>query len=71
VVNLNPLNTIISLVLTFFLPFVIFNYLLILYDDRYLMLMQTYRPRSGRRYFWYIGLSLGIFVLPYVLKILF
>lgn len=69
--NLNPVNTAISLILTFFLPFVIINYLLILYEDRYLALMQKYRPRSGRRYFWYIAITLSVFALPYVLQWIF
>jgi hypothetical protein len=71
ILNVNPMNTAISLVLTFFLPFVIFNYLLILYDDRYLALMQRYRPRSGRRYFWYIAITLSVFALPYILQWIF
>jgi hypothetical protein len=71
VMNLNPVNTAISLLLTFFLPFVIFNYLLILYDNRYRMLMQTYRPRNGKHYFWYIAITLAVFALPYMLQWIF
>jgi hypothetical protein len=66
-----PFNTFISVILTFFLPFVIFNYLLILNNDRYHMLMKIYPPRNGKRYFWYIAFSLGIFIIPYLLKVIF
>lgn len=66
-----PLNTFISIILTFFLPFVILNYLLIFNNKRYDILMKMYNPRNGKRYFWYIALTLGIFVIPYLLKVIF
>jgi hypothetical protein len=71
VFNAIPFNTFISVVLTFFLPFLILNYLLIFNNNRYQMLMKIYNPRNGKRYFWYIALSLGIFVIPYLLKLIF
>jgi len=71
VINLNPVNTSISLFLTFFLPFVILNYLLIFYGERYNMLAKIYRPLNGKRYFWYIAITLGMFALPYVLQWIF
>lgn len=66
-----PMNTLISIILTFFIPFLILNYLLIFYGERYNMLLKRYIPKNGRRYFWYIGITLGIFALPYVLKWVF
>ncbi|HVW13680.1 MAG TPA: hypothetical protein VHB54_07665 [Mucilaginibacter sp.] len=72
VFRLNPINTFISLLLTFFIPFLILNYLLIFNGDRYNMLLKTYSAdRNGRRYFWYAALSIGILVVPYVLKVIF
>ncbi|MBS1524034.1 MAG: hypothetical protein JST19_00205 [Bacteroidetes bacterium] len=70
--DLNAINTFISLALTFFAPFVILNYLLIFNRERYSMLLKIYRPeRSGKRYFWYAGISVGILVVPYLLKLIF
>jgi hypothetical protein len=66
-----PMNTFISIILTFLLPFIILNYLLIFYGDRYNLLIKIYRPKNGTRYFWYIGITLGVFALPYVLKWIF
>jgi len=71
VTHVVPINIFISIILTFFTPFLILNYLLIFYADRYNMLLKTYRAPHRRRYFWYIGLTLGIFVAPYVLKWIF
>jgi hypothetical protein len=71
VMNLSPVNTFISIILTFFLPFVIVNYLLIFYGERYNLLLKIYRPKNGKRYFWYIGITLGIFALPHVFKWIF
>lgn len=69
--NVGPVNVAISLLLTFFIPFVILNYLLILYNNRYKMLMETYKPRNGKRYLWYIAITLGVFALPHVLGWIF
>jgi len=69
--NVGLLNDFVSIILTFFLPFVILNYLLIFYNDRYNDLLKTYRGRGGKLYLWYMALTLGIFALPYVLKFLF
>lgn len=71
VVNLNPINTFISIVLTFFLPFVILNYLLIFNGNRYILLSKMYSPRNGKLYLWYMALSAGILVVPYLLKWIF
>ena len=69
--HLVPMNTFIAIILAFFIPFLMLNYLLIFYGDRYNVLIKTYSHQHGRRYFWYIGLTLGVFVAPYVLKWIF
>jgi hypothetical protein len=69
--NVKPADTLISIVLTFFLPFLILNYLLVFTNERYNMLLKTYNGRNGKLYFWYIALTFGIFAGPYVLKIIF
>jgi hypothetical protein len=69
--NLSPVNTAISILITFFVPFVILNYLLIFDRERYNGLLKTYKSKSGKIYLWYIALTLGIFAAPYVLKWIF
>jgi hypothetical protein len=69
--NVDPFNIAVSIIITFFLPFIILNYLLIFDRDRYNELIKTYKSRSGKLYLWYIALTLGIFAAPYILKWIF
>jgi hypothetical protein len=69
--DLIPANTAISILLTFFLPFLILNYLLIFNNERYNELTKTYKTRNGHWYLWYIALTLGIFAAPHVLQWIF
>jgi hypothetical protein len=69
--NIGIADTAVSLLLTFFLPFVILNYLLIFNNDRYSRLINTYKSGSRRWFMWYTAITLGIFFIPYILKIIF
>jgi hypothetical protein len=69
--NITIADTAVSLLLTFFLPFVILNYLLIFNNDRYGRLINTYKSRSRKWYVWYAAITLGIFFIPYIVKIIF
>jgi len=69
--NVNLINIAISIIITFFLPFVVLNYLLIFDNERYNKLIKTYNTSGGKVYLWYIALTLGIFAAPYVLQVLF
>jgi hypothetical protein len=69
--NVVLLNDFVSVILTFFLPFVILNYLLIFYNNKYSQLLKTYTGRGGKLYLWYMALTLGVFSLPYVFRFCF
>lgn len=69
--NVTIVDVAISLLLTFFLPFVILNYLLIFSNDRYNQLINTYKSTSRKWYLWYAAITLGIFFIPYIVKIIF
>ena len=69
--DVSLINTAVSIIITFFLPFVVLNYLLILNNNQYRELMKTYKPAGGKHYFWYIALTFGVFAVPYLLKWIF
>jgi hypothetical protein len=69
--NVQPLNTFISIFFTFFIPFLILNYLLIFNNEHYNVLLKTYSAKNGKRYLWYAAISVGILVVPYILKLIF
>lgn len=65
------INAFIAGLLVFFIPFVILNYLLIFSNDRYNKLMNLYPSRGNKIYRNYVLISLGIIVIPFVLKLIF
>lgn len=65
------INAFIAGLFVFFIPFVILNYLLIFYNDRYNKLMNLYPSRGSKIYRNYVLISLGIIVIPFVLKLIF
>lgn len=65
------LNDAISVVLTFIIPFMILNYLLVFSNDRYQQIIHFYKGRNGRLYRLYILVSLGIIVIPFAFKLIF
>ena len=65
------MNDAVSILLTFIVPFVIFNYLLIFSNDRYQRIIRFYKGMNGRLYKLYILISLGIIVIPFVFKLTF
>lgn len=69
--NVGPVNSFISVIVTYFVPFVILNYLLIFYNRKYNELMKRYRARNGKRYLGYALISIGICVAPMILKRIF
>ena len=64
-------NTGISIILTYFLPFVILNYLLVFNNNRYEAIAQNYRSKNNKLYRNYALISIGIVVIPVVLKLMF
>jgi hypothetical protein len=65
------LNDAVSVVLTFILPFLILNYLLIFSNDRYQRIIRSYKGKNGRLYKLYVLVSLGIIVIPFAFKLIF
>ena len=65
------LNTFLAGALTFFVPFVILNYLLIFYNQRYNDLIRIYRDSKGRLYRKYFLITIGVIVIPLVIKLIF
>lgn len=65
------LNTFLAGALTFFIPFVIINYLLVFYNQRYKLLMQEYKNRDGKLYRNYFLITVSIIVIPLLLRLIF
>ena len=65
------LNTFFAGALTFFIPFVILNYLLVFYNHRYKNLMKTYNDSKGKLYRNYFLITIGVIVVPLLLKLIF
>jgi hypothetical protein len=71
IVRDKAINTLIIGLLTFFIPFVIVNYLLIFNNGRYNTLLKVYRSGNGKFYRNYFLISVGVIVIPFVLKTIF
>jgi hypothetical protein len=69
--HISIINYAVSILLTFFLPFVLLNYLLIFYNDRYQQITNFYKGKNGRLYLRYVLASLGVIVVPLVIKLIF
>ncbi|TSJ43337.1 hypothetical protein FO440_03850 [Mucilaginibacter corticis] len=69
--NVPGFNTGVSVLITYFLPFVILNYLLIFYNNKYNQIAKTYGDRKGKLYRLYALISLGIIVVPLLFKLIF
>lgn len=69
--NLAGLNTFLSIALTYFVPFIILNYLLIFYNNRYTELLKVYGDKKGKLYGIYALVSIGIIAVPLIFKIIF
>ena len=66
-----PLNGFISVIITFFIPFLLLNYLLIFNKDRYKKLIEKYGVGDGKLYKTYALLTIGIAIIPAVIKVMF
>lgn len=69
--NMYLLNDFVSIILTFFVPFVILNYLLIFYNERYVELLKRYPDHKGKLYRTYFLWSVGIIVIPILFNLVF
>ena len=68
---IKPLNGFSSFAISLLIPFIILNYLLIIYNDRYESLIEKYKYASGKLYLWYFILSMAAFILPIFIGIAF
>jgi hypothetical protein len=66
-----PLNGFSSFAVSLLIPFIIFNYLLIIYNDRYESLIEKYKYSNGKLYLWYFILSMAAFIVPIFVGIIF
>lgn len=64
-------NTSISVILTYFLPFVILNYLLVFTNNRYEVIAQNYRSKHSKLYRNYALISIAVIAIPVLLKVVF
>lgn len=65
------LNTFFAGIFTFFIPFLILNYLLVFYNERYQQLTKTYAASNGKLYRKYFFITVGVIVIPLALKLIF
>ncbi|MCC8424597.1 hypothetical protein [Mucilaginibacter sp. UR6-11] len=65
------LNTGISVLLTYFAPFIILNYLLVFNNNKYEEIIRKYGNRKGKLYNRYALTSFGIIVIPLLFKMMF
>lgn len=64
-------NTGVSIILTYFFPFAILNYLLIFSNNQYQGIAQKYRRRNSKLYRNYALISIGLVGIPVLLKVVF
>jgi hypothetical protein len=69
--NARLINDFISIVITLFIPFVLLNYLLIFNNDRYTQLIIKYKPGNKKIYKKYSMITIGLLVIPLIIKIMF
>jgi len=65
------INDAVSIILTFILPFLILNYLLIFSNNRYQEIIRFHKGKNGRLYKLYILVSLGIIFIPFAFRLIF
>ena len=69
--NMSALNNACAIILIFFAPFLILNYLLVYYNNQYLEIIKKYSYRNGKLYRSYFLWSLGVIIIPIVFKLVF
>lgn len=65
--SVKPLNSFLSYSISLLLPFVILNYFIIIYNQRYKSLINKYKYHNGKLYIWYFLLSIGSFIIPIII----
>jgi len=65
--SFKPLNGFLSYSISFLIPFIILNYFIIIYNQRYESLINKYKYHNGKLYLWYFLLSIGAFIIPIII----
>jgi len=65
------INGVISIVITFFIPFLIFNYLVIFNNSRYERLLTQYKTQGGKLYQKYARVSVILLIGPVIIQKMF
>ena len=68
--SIKPLNGFLAYALSLLFPFIILNYFLIIYNDRYESLITKYKYHNGKYYLWYFLASIGCFIIPVFIAII-
>lgn len=71
VFNNRLIDIFISIIIMYFIPFLLLNYLVIFYNQRYEKLMKIYPNTHGKVYRKYALTSLGLLAIPLILKWMF
>jgi hypothetical protein len=69
--NNRLIDIFISVIVMYFIPFFLLNYLVIFYDRRYEKLVKVYKNTNGKLYRKYTLISLGLLAVPLILKWVF
>lgn len=68
---IKALNSFFSYSITLLFPFLIINYFLIIYNNRFENLIPKYKYCNGKLYLWYFLLSVSAFIVPIIIGIIF
>ncbi len=69
--NARPLNGFISVLITYFIPFLLLNYLLIIFNDRWKKLIKIYGDENGKLYKRYTLITIGLLIIPVIIQVMF
>lgn len=65
-----PLSGFLSYSISLLIPFIILNYFIIIYKQRYESLIEKYKYHNGKFYLWYFLFSTGGFIIPIIAGII-
>jgi hypothetical protein len=60
------IDALLSGLILFIIPSLLFNYLLIFRNDRYKILIEKYTPQSGKLFLYYFFISILLFFIPLI-----
>ena len=67
IVSIKPINGFLSYSISLLMPFIILNYFLIVYNEKYESLIMKYKYYNGKLYLWYFLCSIGAFITPIII----